>query len=390
MKVFMYAHGGSGNHGCEAIVRSSLKILGGAFDEKPMLISSKPDEDKKYDIDKICDIALDKQGYSRHSADFMRAYLAFRLRGDYVPLDKMAYKAAFRQISCGDIALSIGGDNYCYADVSKYRMLHDMALQRGAKTVLWGCSVEPELTEVTEIAHDLARYSLITARETISYDALKKVNPNTVLVSDPAFLLEKSDMPLPDGFEKSNTVGINISPMIIDNESSIGIAMENYRALIRGILDDTDMNVALVPHVVWDDGDDRIPLKRLYNEFSPSGRVLLFGDMNCCDIKKVISSCSFFIGARTHATIAAYSTCVPTLVVGYSVKARGIARDIFGSEDGYVLPVQELKNEDDLTRAFMKLYENKDEIREHLQSFMPEYIERARLAGEEIKKLREA
>ena len=26
-KIYMYAHGGSGNHGCEAIVRSTLKIL---------------------------------------------------------------------------------------------------------------------------------------------------------------------------------------------------------------------------------------------------------------------------------------------------------------------------------------------------------------------------
>ena len=24
-KIYMYAHGGSGNHGCEAIVRSTLK-----------------------------------------------------------------------------------------------------------------------------------------------------------------------------------------------------------------------------------------------------------------------------------------------------------------------------------------------------------------------------
>ena len=41
----------------------------------------------------------------------------------------------------------------------------------------------------------------------------------------------------------------------------------------------------------------------------------------------------------------AYSSCVPTLVVGYSVKARGIARDIFGTEDRYVLPVQSLQTQ---------------------------------------------
>jgi polysaccharide pyruvyl transferase WcaK-like protein len=65
-------------------------------------------------------------------------------------------------------------------------------------------------------------------------------------------------------------------------------------------------------------------------------------DCNCRELKHIISRCRFFIGARTHVTIAAYSSCVPTLVLGYSVKSRGIARDLFGTEVGYVLPVQKL------------------------------------------------
>ncbi len=96
-----------------------------------------------------------------------------------------------------------------------------------------------------------------------------------------------------------------------------------------------------------------------------------------------------FRGARTHATIAAYSTCVPTLVVGYSVKARGIARDIFGSEDNMVIPVQSLEHEDDLVNAFKYIQENESNIRQHLQNFMPSYIEKAWQAGEEVKKLLE-
>ena len=44
-KIWMYAHGGSGNHGCEAIVRSTYDILNDLFPHKMMLISSKPNED---------------------------------------------------------------------------------------------------------------------------------------------------------------------------------------------------------------------------------------------------------------------------------------------------------------------------------------------------------
>ena len=110
-------------------------------------------------------------------------------------------------------------------------------------------------------------------------------------------------------------------------------------------------------------------------------------DHNCMELKGIISQCSFFVGARTHATIAAYSTGVPTLVVGYSVKARGIARDLFGTEDGYVLPVQQLKESNELTQAFIRLYEKRDAVRTHLNEMLPGYIARsdeARKALEDI------
>ena len=49
MKLLLYPHGGSGNHGCEAIVRSTLKMIPTAT-----LFSSNPDEDKRYGLDAIC------------------------------------------------------------------------------------------------------------------------------------------------------------------------------------------------------------------------------------------------------------------------------------------------------------------------------------------------
>ena len=97
-------------------------------------------------------------------------------------------------------------------------------------------------------------------------------------------------------------------------------------------------------------------------------------DGNCCKLKGYIARCRFFVGARTHATIAAYSSCVPTLVIGYSVKARGIAKDLFGTEENYVLPVQQLREPDQLTNAFHWLEAREDSIRMHLTSRMQEYL----------------
>ena len=118
-----------------------------------------------------------------------------------------------------------------------------------------------------------------------------------------------------------------------------------------------------------------------------AGRVIVIEDANAETLKGVISRCRFFIGARTHATIAAYSTCVPTLVVGYSVKAKGIAKDLFGTYENYVMPVQSLANGDELNGAFDWLMAQEDAIRSHLQTIMSDYIRRAYAAADEVKKI---
>ena len=75
-------------------------------------------------------------------------------------------------------------------------------------------------------------------------------------------------------------------------------------------------------------------LYHYYEEFKDTGRVILSYRiiLTAPQYKGYIARMRFFIGARTHATIAAYSNCVPTLVLGYSVKSKGIAKDLFGEE----------------------------------------------------------
>ncbi len=78
---------------------------------------------------------------------------------------------------------------------------------------------------------------------------------------------------------------------------------------------------------------------------------------------------------------------MPTLVVGYSVKAKGIAKDLFGGYDNYVIPVQGLKDEKDVQKGFQWLQENEKNIKEHLQKIMPEYKNRVYSLKDEIEKL---
>lgn len=362
-KIYLYAHGGSGNHGCEAIVRSTVKILNKMGYKRITLISECSEEDLKYGIGNICEIVDAKRKYSKVSVKFLKAYFRLKFKRDFILMDELDYEKTISKVKPGDIVLSIGGDNYCYADVSKYVMLHNMMLRRGAKTILWGCSVEPEVANIPEIAEDLSRYNLIVARESISYEALKKVNANTILSADPAFVLDSVKI------EERNAVGINLSPMVIGNESVSGVVLSCYRRLIQYILDNSRLDIILIPHVVWKNNDDRIPLETLYNEFHTTERVELLSDCSCEQIKGVIEKCRYFVGARTHSTIAAYSTGVPTLVLGYSVKARGIAKDIFGEENAYIIPVQKLSSEEDLVCEFKKVIEEREYICERLREY---------------------
>ena len=147
------------------------------------------------------------------------------------------------------------------------------------------------------------------------------------------------------------------------------------------------MKILFIPHVIWKNNDDRICLNELFEKYKSSNRITIIEDCNCEEIKGYISNCRFFIGARTHATIAAYSSIVPTLVLGYSVKSVGIARDLFGSEDNFVVSAQTLSNDDDLVNRFKWIMSNEISIKNRLSTIIPEYKNRVLKGVDAVRKL---
>lgn len=385
-KLVLYMHAGSGNHGCEAIVNSLCHMI----KEDVALVSYRAEEDKKYTLEKLCDI-IQERSFEGNKILHVLYWIYRRFTGDEESFIRYRYHQIFKGKPI-PLAISIGGDNYCYDNMlSDLRFANSAFNKKGTKTLLLGCSIEPELLQNKKIVEDLSKYHIIIARESITCEALKKifysVDKKIYCYPDPAFVLEKKELPLPEGFVQGNTVGINVSPMIQDNESSKGITMENYQKLIEFVINHTDMQIALIPHVIWEQNDDRKPIHELYEIFKNTGRVVEIEDGSCEELKGYISRCRFFVGARTHATIAAYSACIPTLVVGYSVKAKGIAQDLFGTSEHYVIPVQSLKKPEDLTEGFRWLSEQEVSVKEHLQQIMPAYKEKALQTGKEVDRL---
>lgn len=371
MKYVMYPHGGSGNHGCEAIVRSTAKLLDSQF----VLYSNCVEEDVHVGVDKLCRVAKAVNPIKRRSVCYLKALLRTYIFRDKNAFDELAFRHIVEASKSADLFLSIGGDNYCYGHPPYIYLVNKMLDQNAIKRILWGASVEPESID-ERMLNDLRGYHKIWARESLTYEALlSKGLTQTFLLPDPAFVMDRKDLPLPDGFVEGNTVGINVSPMIIDYEKNQGLALQNYVNLVKHIIKETDMQVALIPHVVWDYNDDRKPLTQLNEMFKDTGRVVMIKDHNAEELKGYIARCRFMVVARTHASIAAYSTQVPTLVVGYSVKARGIAKDIFGTDAHYVIPVQTLENENELIDGFRWFVEHEEEIKKHYKLVIPEYIE---------------
>lgn len=366
----MYPHGGSGNHGCEAIVRSTAKLLGNNL----MLFSNHVEEDRKVGLQDLCKLDVAEKPIRSGSLSHLFAVFRSKVLRQTDAFDRLVFQHIIESAKNADYVLGIGGDNYCYDTPKLIYLVNQMMDEVGVKRILWGASVEPDAID-ERMLQDLRGYYKIWARESLTYKALLgKGLAQTFLLPDPAFVMDRKDLPLPDGFVEGNTVGINVSPMIIAYEKSQGMALQNYVNLVRNIIEETDMQVALIPHVMWCHNDDRKPLSKLYEMFKDTGRVVMIEDHNAEELKGYIARCRFMVVARTHASIAAYSTQVPTLVVGYSVKARGIAKDIFGTEDNYVIPVQSLTHGDELMKGFQWMMDHEADIKTYYAEMMPNYI----------------
>lgn len=379
MKVLMFANGSSENHGCEAIKKTTIKLLG---NNEYYVGTTNLEYETDMDSVEYIQYTFEKK-YSILERVLCRLKL---LKGAKGKLYLDQFQKYFDKC---DLAISVGGDNYCYGDSEWLYYLHNMAVKRGKPSILWGASIEENLID-KEMEQDFRNFDMIVVRESLSYDSLKNKNLNNIyLCPDPAFCLEITKPKRINPFLKKQKkyIGINISPLVERKEYAPGIVAKNVCKTMEFIIKNTDYDIMLIPHVVTADNNDYELLKKYQQKF-PKDRVFLVEDQPCDVLKYYISRCDLMIVARTHASIAAYSMCIPTLVIGYSVKSRGIATDLFGTDKNYVVSVDELKDETCLLDAFLWLLKRKVSIRNHLEKIIPEYIQQTDKIVELIKQKR--
>lgn len=363
-KILLYGIGSYKNRGVEAIVNSTINQM-----------------DKKYEIT-IANLynSYNSKMYNNKVKKYIPHISANSKIEDTYTDDKnklaLIQKNLINEIDKNDICISCGGDNYCYKASHWLYTIDEAVKNKNKKLILWGASLYDEITEL-DLINDMNLFDVLYIRESISYDAIKPYvdERKLILGPDPAFSLKPKKIKLNEWYQDRKIIGLNLSPFTINatNEEAYPAIIE----LIKYILKETDYIISLIPHVVQKESNDMVIHKKLKKEFKNEDRVFLENDnYDCSELKYIISQCDLMIVSRTHASIAAYSSCVPTLVLGYSVKSKGIAKDLFGTYSNYVLSYEEL-TANSIIEKFNWLDNNKDKIKNRLQLIIPDIVKRA-------------
>lgn len=295
--------------------------------------------------------------------------------------NKLKYKRFLKEANKADTIIMIGADNYDknYNMIDSLHEFHKFIRDNTkAKMVLYDCSVSKE--DVSDkLKADMKLFDLITVREQLSFSNLSGIIEKEKLFyyPDPAFVMDFNKTELPENWQQGDMVGVNLSNLITEDKygSNRETVKRTYRNLLEYIIQKTNYKIVLIPHVMKQ--ADLSILRPFYEEYKKTDRVIIIDNekLSAPELKYMISNCNLFIGARTHSTIAAYSTKVPTLVLGYSIKSLGIAKDLFGTNENYVVPVSNLQTTQELVEGFKWLDENKEQIKQTLEKVIPSYQE---------------
>jgi colanic acid/amylovoran biosynthesis protein len=349
------------NRGCEAIVRGTVDILTAATkapssftnafygDEDSARSQSNAEQDPQ-----ISHLRLD--AYPRK---WTRPWVEARLNERFGLGFSSIHRRLAKPADAARCALEVGGDNYTldYGFPAHLVAMDRWLIQRGKPVVVWGASIGP-FTENPEqeraMMDHLRSLKAVFVRESATHNYLANQHglQNVHLFADPAFAMSPAE-PADEAIRAlvvEAPLAINISPLLSAyrgskrvmpwelSDSDLAGWVEEAAELVRSAQKAADLPVLLIPHVgsKLPGIDDFGFLKAVQRKCIEQGaaHISFLGEqLNARELKWVISRCRALVAARTHATIAAFSTGVPTISLGYSRKALGINQDVFDTTE---------------------------------------------------------
>lgn len=397
----LVGNGPISNRGCEAIVLGTKQILEKEFGASNILLASfarDPKEELPARVKPLFLPFLRK----RWSISWFK-YRVNRLLGK--PDDITDVVRPLRdELNATNASLTIGGDGYAieygHTIIDRLVVLDKYIQSKGIPVIIWGASIgpfdkEPEF-ELQMMRH-FKNIDLIVVREPTSLEYLNGfgIKDNVCLAPDPAFALEPKPCEISEDIERMLTdkcLGLNLSPLLA--RFATNGSLENWTGLavkiVRQLLAEIKLPILLIPYVTFEKllphMDDEYFMRGVYNALTDSEKKLvsiLPGGLTSQNLKWVIGQTSLFIGARTHATIAALSSFVPCLSIAYSRKAWGINELVFGHQK-WVYSSEHL-DPDKLTQQAKDLLRSSGQIRSYLNTAIPAQVAEAYTAAKKIK-----
>jgi len=408
MNILITGHDTFHNKGCQALIFTTTEILKQAFPEATFTVFSwEPEYDKQhYKNDSIeCRFIQHRFQTGEFSARnrfwfFVNYYLG--LKTDHIIWVKPSFYNAIK--SC-DLLVVSGGDilaDYGEEAIKHYFFPIAVAIALKKPTYVFAQSITPYKREETlKFARFyLNKVSLITVREQLSFDYLKNVGVKApfYLTADPAFTLRPcNDYRLKEIIQAEHLpdmnmpiIGVSVSQTATKwSESSHEDFLKIMAEVCDQLINNYKAKIVFVPHVTYENdpnNDDRVVGRAIGSLMINKQEVFLIeGDYSCTELKAIIGRCTLFIGARTHATIAATSMLVPTIALAYSVKALGIMEDVLDREK-CVCDIRGF-NREELLRKAEYLLENSNKVVKELGERLEKIRKRSLLNGELAKKI---
>lgn len=260
----------------------------------------------------------------------------------------------------------------------------------------WGPFQGPVVQELTRRA--CASANLVYARDTISREHLEAVLDSTTNIEqapDIAFLFQSA----PNGDELIRELGLDpsqpiaaISPNMRVYERTDGEGEANHycAALVRvgRELQVRGAQLLLVPHEIMpphkDRLDDRYLCGLLAGILDSAEVAAVTVDRKAEDLKAMIGVCDIMLGSRFHALIAALSSGVPAVAVGWAHKYPELLGE-FGME--HLVFDHDSLTPEALEEAVINVWEARTDVRAEIERLLPEVKARSASVFDQVATL---
>lgn len=388
-----------GNKGCVALSFSSIYIIDKILSEKnisyTLYIPNSGCRDGKEHTITISEKDIKYYDTEYPIGSNINETLKIKLLG-------LKRRCSFSKIfKSADYILDIGlGDSFAdiYGKV-RYKSvdrIHHLSMKYKKSYCLLPQTIGPFSDEsIRKKAHtSILNAALCMARDKMSYNYVRNNVPDQHAIKeyiDVAFLLPYKKF----SFDNQHAhVGINVSSLLwhggYTQNNQFGLK-EEYKVIINNIIEYflslPNVILHLIPHVVHDvvkvENDYAISYE-IWKKYNNKKLVLSPFFFSPIEAKSYISGLDFFMGARMHSTIGAFSSGVPVVPMAYSRKFNGLFEETL---DYHCMTDLKVQTKEEILVTIKDAFDKREELKEIINNRMNTIVkEREQLLYDELCK----